>query len=199
MQVIHQVPCSHRRRRAPAAPAGRVARTRSARSASWRRAFRRWEHCPAAKASAVRPWTRAAGEQPAGRVVRAAWLSDSCFRGLQEGGEQGPSCAGCAVLNSARSQQRLLPAWLHAQPFWYGGSELLPQGRCGRRLLPVRSAAGAGSGTGSSHPSPCATSEPLPPSPQATAELQLVGLIKPAKRRRGDFVQRLVHMPEEAE
>ena len=33
-----------------------------------------------------------------------------------------------------------------------GGQELLPQGRCGRRLLPVRSAAGAGSGTGSSHP-----------------------------------------------
>ena len=36
--------------------------------------------------------------------------------------------------------------------FWYGGSELLPQGRCGRHLPPVRSAAGAGRGTGSSHP-----------------------------------------------
>ena len=30
---------------------------------------------------------------------------------------------------------------------------------------------------------------------QATSELQLLGLIKPARRRRGDFVQRLVHMP----
>jgi hypothetical protein len=30
---------------------------------------------------------------------------------------------------------------------------------------------------------------------QATAELQFVGLIKPAKRRRGDCVARLVHMP----
>jgi Origin recognition complex winged helix C-terminal len=30
---------------------------------------------------------------------------------------------------------------------------------------------------------------------QATAELQFVGLIKPAKRRRGDYVQRGVHMP----
>lgn len=30
---------------------------------------------------------------------------------------------------------------------------------------------------------------------QATAELQYVGLIKPAKRRRGDFVQRVVHFP----
>lgn len=30
---------------------------------------------------------------------------------------------------------------------------------------------------------------------QATAELQLVGLIKPTKRRRGTYVQRLVHMP----
>lgn len=29
---------------------------------------------------------------------------------------------------------------------------------------------------------------------QATAELQYVGLIKPAKRRRGDYVQRTVHM-----
>ena len=33
--------------------------------------------------------------------------------------------------------------------FWYGGSELLPQGRCGRRLPPARSTAGAGSGAGS--------------------------------------------------
>lgn len=30
---------------------------------------------------------------------------------------------------------------------------------------------------------------------QATAELQYVGLIKPARRRRGDYVQRVVHMP----
>jgi chemotaxis protein histidine kinase CheA len=30
---------------------------------------------------------------------------------------------------------------------------------------------------------------------QATADLQYVGLIKPAKRRRGDYVQRMVHMP----
>lgn len=30
---------------------------------------------------------------------------------------------------------------------------------------------------------------------QATAELQYAGLIKPAKRRRGDFVQRTVHQP----
>lgn len=30
---------------------------------------------------------------------------------------------------------------------------------------------------------------------QATAELQYVGLVKPAKRRRGDFVQRTVHQP----
>lgn len=29
----------------------------------------------------------------------------------------------------------------------------------------------------------------------AAAELQYVGLIKPAKRRRGDFVQRVLHMP----
>ena len=35
---------------------------------------------------------------------------------------------------------------------WYGGSELLPQGRCGRHLPPVRSTMGAGRGTGSSHP-----------------------------------------------
>ena len=35
------------------------------------------------------------------------------------------------------------------EPIWYGGSELLPQGRCERHLPPVRSAAGAGSGTGS--------------------------------------------------
>ena len=33
---------------------------------------------------------------------------------------------------------------------------------------------------------------------QATAELQLAGLIRPAKKRRGDFVQRLVHMPAAA-
>ena len=44
----------------------------------------------------------------------------------------------------------LLAAW---HPFfWYGGSELLPQGRCGRHLPPGRSAVGAGRGTGSSHP-----------------------------------------------
>lgn len=30
---------------------------------------------------------------------------------------------------------------------------------------------------------------------QATADLQYVGLIKPAKRRRGDYVQRTAHMP----
>ena len=30
---------------------------------------------------------------------------------------------------------------------------------------------------------------------QATAELQYLGLVKPAKKRRGDYVQRLVHMP----
>lgn len=30
---------------------------------------------------------------------------------------------------------------------------------------------------------------------QATAELQYVGLIKPARRRRGDYVQRTAHMP----
>lgn len=30
---------------------------------------------------------------------------------------------------------------------------------------------------------------------QATAELQYVGLIKPARRRRGDYVHRVVHMP----
>lgn len=30
---------------------------------------------------------------------------------------------------------------------------------------------------------------------QATAELQYIGVIKPAKRRKGDFVQRVVHMP----
>ncbi len=30
---------------------------------------------------------------------------------------------------------------------------------------------------------------------QATAELQYVGLIKPARRRHGDYVQRVVHMP----
>ncbi len=30
---------------------------------------------------------------------------------------------------------------------------------------------------------------------QAAAELQYVGLIKPAKRRRGDYVQRTAHMP----
>lgn len=30
---------------------------------------------------------------------------------------------------------------------------------------------------------------------QATAELQYVGLIKPSRRRRGDYVQRLVHQP----
>lgn len=30
---------------------------------------------------------------------------------------------------------------------------------------------------------------------QATAELQYVGLIKPARRRRGDYVQRTVHQP----
>ena len=36
--------------------------------------------------------------------------------------------------------------------FWHGGGELLPQGRCGRRLPPGRSAAGAGSGAGGSHP-----------------------------------------------
>ena len=35
---------------------------------------------------------------------------------------------------------------------WYGGGELLPQGRCGRHIPPARSAAGAESGTGSSHP-----------------------------------------------
>ena len=31
----------------------------------------------------------------------------------------------------------------HAVPFWYGGSELLPQGRCGRHLPPGKSAVGA--------------------------------------------------------
>ena len=36
--------------------------------------------------------------------------------------------------------------------FLYGGSELLPQERCGRHLPPGRSAVGAGRGTGSSHP-----------------------------------------------
>lgn len=30
---------------------------------------------------------------------------------------------------------------------------------------------------------------------QATAELQYIGFIKPARKRRGDFVQRVVHMP----
>lgn len=34
---------------------------------------------------------------------------------------------------------------------------------------------------------------------QATAELQLVGFVKPAKRRRGDYVQRVAHMPAEAD
>ena len=29
----------------------------------------------------------------------------------------------------------------------------------------------------------------------ATAELQYIGFIKPSKRRRGDYVQRTVHMP----
>ena len=37
-------------------------------------------------------------------------------------------------------------------PYWYGGSELLPQRRCGRHLPPGRSAVGGGRGTGSSHP-----------------------------------------------
>lgn len=30
---------------------------------------------------------------------------------------------------------------------------------------------------------------------QATAELQFVGFIRPAKRRRGDYAQRMIHMP----
>ena len=50
----------------------------------------------------------------------------------------------------------LLPPVVTSSPspfFWYGGSELLPQGRCGRDLPPVKSAASAGRGTGSS-PSP---------------------------------------------
>ena len=53
----------------------------------------------------------------------------------------------CTCSGSVRS-----PRKSEVSSFWYGGSELLPQGRCGRHLPPVRSAVGAGRGTGSSHP-----------------------------------------------
>ena len=55
---------------------------------------------------------------------------------------------GFVLLYSNLGHKEVGWAWA----FWHVGGELLPQGRCGRRLPPVRSAAGAGSGTGSSHP-----------------------------------------------
>ena len=60
-------------------------------------------------------------------------------------------------------------------PSWYGGSELLPRGRCGWHLPPVRSAAGAGSGTGGAHPRESwqrlSRALPKPPAPAACPQV----------------------------
>ena len=112
---------------------------------------------------------------------------------LPPGRLQDPACANVADWFQAFAE-------VHLQESVAGGSRASKKGQRGGAK-----ARGGGGGGGASRGSaaPVAVDgerarrlrELAARFTQATCELQLVGLIKPAKRRRGDYVQRCVHMP----